>query len=307
MNEKVRTVDILPVIAMGGLIVLVNCLALAVAGPFEAAGEVAFINPSDPWNLVFFFVVLVVFTAVILLIAKYGKKEWIQAIFIGATGIFDLYVFYPLFNLAIPDVWVCIGLSIALTAVIVALLYKYPEWYVVDISAALTGVGAIAILGISLTVLMVIILLIVMALYDAISVYKTKHMIDLADTLVDLKLPVLFVIPKKRGYSLLEEKKRLKQKLDEGEKREAFFMGTGDIVIPGILAAAVFHSLPSDGLLVALSVVAGGLVGFAVLMIFVFKGKPQAGLPFLVPGVILGYVVSSFLLFGGLEGLGAIL
>jgi len=149
----------------------------------------------------------------------------------------------------------------------------------------------------------VIVVLIVMALYDAISVYKTKHMIDLADTLIDLKLPILFVIPKKGSYSLIKETKGLKEKLKEGEKREAFFLGLGDVVLPGILVASAFHYLPSNSLLVASSVMLGTLIGFALLMAFVVKGKPQAGLPFLCPGAILGYVVSSYLLFGGIVGL----
>jgi len=52
-----------------------------------------------------------------------------------------------------------------------------------------------------------------------------------------------------------------------------------------------------------LSVMLGTLVGFAVLMRAVMKGKPQAGLPYLCSGAILGYLVSSYLLFGELVGL----
>jgi presenilin-like A22 family membrane protease len=47
----------------------------------------------------------------------------------------------------------------------------------------------------------------------------------------------------------------------------------------------------------------GTLVGFAVLMTVVVKGKPQAGLPYLCSGAILGYVISSLILFGELAGL----
>jgi presenilin-like A22 family membrane protease len=168
-------------------------------------------------------------------------------------------------------------------------------------------VGAIAMIGISLTIFIVIILLVGMALYDAISVYKTKHMIDLADTLIDLKLPILFVIPKTREYSLIKEEKTLKEKLKDGEKREAFFMGAGDVVIPGILAVAAFYNIAGNGFLIGLSVIAGTLVGFALLMALVIKGKPQAGLPFLCPGAILGYLISSLLLTGGIAGISSLI
>jgi presenilin-like A22 family membrane protease len=301
MNEKKESIDVVPIFLMGGLFVLIDLLALVVTRPFEAAGVYAFVDPADPFNLAYFFLILLLFTAVILLISKFWKKQVVQAIILGSTGILCLYVFYPLLAVVVPETW-SLGLSIAVTAILLILLVKYPEWYIVDISGVITGVGAIAILGISLSIVIVIVLLIGMSIYDAISVYKTKHMIDLADTLIDLKLPVLFVIPKIREYSLVKEKKSLKEKLKEEEKRDAFFIGMGDIIIPGILVASAFHNLPSNGLLIALSVMVGTLVGFALLMASVIKGKPQAGLPYLCPGAIIGYLVSSYLVFGGIVG-----
>ena len=302
MNAKTKAIDVLPIVLMGGLFVLIDLVAFWVTGPFEAAGAVAFENPGDWSNLLFFFAVLIVFTAVILVIAKYGRKHLIQWIFLIATGILAIYVFDPLLALALPGWWP-LGVSIALSVFLVVMLVKFPEWYVLDISGILTAVGAIAMIGISLTILIVVVLLIAMALYDAISVYQTKHMIDLADTLIDLKLPILFVIPKKTDYSLIKETKGLKEKLKEGEKRDAFFMGVGDVVIPGILAVAAFHNIPVYGFLIGVSVIIGTLAGFAALMLLVIKGKPQAGLPFLCPGAILGYVISSLILTGAIVGL----
>ena len=126
-------------------------------------------------------------------------------------------------------------------------------------------------------------------------------MIDLADTVMDLKLPVLLVVPKIRKYSLLKETKSLKEKLKDDEERDAFFMGLGDIIMPGILVASVYNI--ENGLPIALSVILGTLVGFAILMMFVLKGKPQAGLPCLCGGAILGYVISSLILHGALLGI----
>jgi presenilin-like A22 family membrane protease len=39
----------------------------------------------------------------------------------------------------------------------------------------------------------------------------------------------------------------------------------------------------------------GTLAGYAVLYTFVMKGKPQAGLPFLNSGVILGFFIGVLL------------
>ena len=114
----------------------------------------------------------------------------------------------------------------------IAALIKHPEWYIINLCGIIVGVGAIGIFGISLSIFLVIVLLIGLSIYDAISVYKTKHMIDLADAVMALKLPVMLVVPKTRQYSLLKETKGLKEKLEEKKEREAFFMGLGDIVMP---------------------------------------------------------------------------
>lgn len=80
-------------------------------------------------------------------------------------------------------------------------------------------------------------------------------------------------------------------------------MGLGDVVMPGILVVSTFHNITANGLLVTFSVILGTLIGFVALMASVIKGKPQAGLPYLCSGAVLGYLVSSYILFGKLVGL----
>jgi presenilin-like A22 family membrane protease len=305
--------EIYPIILMASIFVIIHGLALLITKPFVDAGvKPAFENPNNPLNIVYIFVILIVFTVVILLIAKFWIKKIIQVIILGSIGYTAAYLFYLLLILIIPDAlseYIPLSeiLAIVFAIILVFTLYKYPEWYVIDISGVIIGAGAIAIFGMSLGVLLVIVFLIVLAIYDAISVYKTKHMIDLADTVMDLKLPVLLVVPKIRNYSLLKETKSLKKQIKEGEERDAFFMGLGDIVMPGILVVATYYNFLNnnipDGLLIALSVMVGTLIGFAFLMIFVLKGKPQAGLPLLCGGAIAGYIISSLILFGELKGL----
>jgi len=66
------------------------------------------------------------------------------------------------------------------------------------------GAGAAALFGISFGLLPALLLLSVLAIYDAISVYGTEHMLDLADGVMDLKIPVVLVIPMTLSYSYLE-------------------------------------------------------------------------------------------------------
>ena len=75
------------------------------------------------------------------------------------------------------------------------------------------------------------------------------------------------------------------------------FMGLGDIIIPGTL---IVSSKLSMGWSVGLGALVGSLIGFTVLMSFVLKGKPQAGLPLLNGGAILGFLIMAFVT-GGLD------
>jgi len=299
-----KAAEAVPILMMGALFVLIDFLVLSVTPALEASAStsvasatVAFGNPNDPWNLAYFFLILIVFTAAILLVSKFWKKQVVKIIFLGAIALLDVYVFYALLT-TILSVGLSLGLSLAASTIILIMLVKNPEWYIIDISGILSAFGAIALVGISLSISIVLVFLMIMAVYDAISVYKTKHMIDLASTSLEQKLPVLFIIPKKRGYSFAKEVKSLKEKLKTGEKRDAFFLGLGDVVIPGILIVSTFHNLTSNALLMSMSVMLGTLAGFIVLTTFVLKGKPQAGLPFLCTGAIIGYLLASYLIFG---------
>jgi hypothetical protein len=73
--------------------------------------------------------------------------------------------------------------------------YKITSKLVIDASGIIMAAGSMGMFGISLNISLVIILLAGMAVYDAISVYKTKHMLDLADTFMRLKVPAMLIIP----------------------------------------------------------------------------------------------------------------
>jgi presenilin-like A22 family membrane protease len=265
----------------------------------------AFENPNDPMIPIYYIIAIVFFTFGVLYIIKKRREDIVRIVFLGAVVYTVFYVLLIMSSAALP-VLVALVISLGLTAVLAYYLVKRPEWYIVDATGMLVAVGIVGILGISLQILPVLILLVALAVYDAISVYGTKHMVALADGVTSMRLPILLVIPKKRGYSYLRQAP-LKEQLDSKEEREAMFMGLGDIVIPGVLITSAFYYLGDDlvagigsNLLVALGTLAGAMVGFAVLMRFVLRGNPQAGLPLLNGGAIAGYAVTYLLVFGDL-------
>ncbi len=279
---------------MISIFLFVYLASIAIAEKFERLGVRAFENPDDPANIVYFIATLLIITALIIIIAKLWKKEAIQVFVLLAiiATIFTLFqaLFYGFVTNIIAD-----ALSLAISVALIVLLLAYPEWYIIDLSAIILSIGAVTIFGISISPYLVIPLLIVLALYDAISVYKTKHMIDLADTIVDLKLPVLFIIPYKIRYRFRKQVGGLKKQVKRKE-RDALFVGVGDVVIPGILVISAYSFTSS--LEISLSVVAGIIAGFICLMVFPSKDKPHAGLPFLNTGAIIGYILSSLIFHG---------
>jgi len=301
MDAAVRSV-----IFMALIFVVSQLGAMVMVSSVLSEEEAAFENPNDPLIPIFYVLAMIAFTFVVLYIIKKKRVQVVRVVFLGAVGFTIFYVLLVIMIL-FDTGFIALAASIALTVLIMYLLAKKPEWYIIDAAGMLVAVGVIGIFGISLEILPVMILLIALAVYDAVSVYGTKHMVALADGVTQMRLPILLVIPKKRGYSYLKAKP-LKEQLKDGEEREAMFMGLGDVIIPGVLIASAFNFLPADvvagvggNLLVALGALIGAVIGFAALMTFVLKGNPQAGLPLLNGGTIIGYAVSYLIVFGDLS------
>jgi presenilin-like A22 family membrane protease len=305
--------------AMGIILLGSQLVAIALAPLFSGNGFQAFANPSDVTNTAVYIVLILVFTGIILLLVRYRRQS--IAKYVILASIFVTLAFVLLLPLAIGVDFATGGsldinllaylstlLSFAVAGGLVYLLVKFPEWYVVDTIGFVTAAGVTAILGISFGILPAILLLMALAVYDAWAVYRTKHMVTLADELTSQRLPILLVIPKKAGYSFREQKS-LKEQVAAGEERDAMFVGLGDLIIPGILSVSAFTFLgPVAGstpgfpgsLIVAIGTIIGSLAGFVVLMRFVLKGNPQAGLPLLNGGALLGFVVTGWLVYGHL-------
>ncbi|HET6581565.1 MAG TPA: presenilin family intramembrane aspartyl protease PSH [Methanoregula sp.] len=283
---------VIPFLVMPLLLLAVEIGSILISLPVQAAGITAFEDPTSLANPFIFIAILLVFTGFLLLLIKYGKKAWIAAIIAISIFLTFVYIFSALVNMMTADPNLAAALVIILSILAIVLLYKYPEWYVIDGLGILIAAGVAAIFGSSLEYYLVIVLLVLLAVYDAISVYKTKHMITLAEGVIDLKTPILFVIPKRRDYSFIRDGIG---KLEDGGERAAFIIGMGDMIMPSILVVSANVFLQGWRLfgivnLPALGAMLGSLAGLGVLLSYVASGKPQAGLPPLNGGTILGFL-----------------
>ena len=285
-----------PILALALCFVIAHITAMYMVPAYEEAEVQAFEDPDDPTNSVYYIGIILVFTAFILWIAKQNLDWVLQLIFLTAIGTTFIYVFYPFFHsYGIEGFAGYLGAT-AFAVQLTFLLISYPEWYVIDLSGVILAAGVSAIFGISFGLLPALLLLTGLAIYDAWAVYRTGHMVDLADSVMDLKLPILLVMPKSWDYSFLKQGS-LNEQIESGEKRGALFMGLGDLVIPGAL---VVSSKAALGWSVGLATMIGSLVGFFILMTYVLSGRPQAGLPLLNGGAILGYLIGAFVFAGEL-------
>jgi presenilin-like A22 family membrane protease len=283
---------IVPFLVIPLLLLAVEIGALLISLPVQAAGITAFEDPTSVANPFIFIAILLVFTGFLLLLIKFDLRKVMSAIIALSLFLTFGYIFTALVFVVLGTSDLAAVVILALSVAAMVLLYKYPEWYVVDGLGILIGAGVASIFGVSLDILPVIVLLLLLAVYDAISVYKTKHMITLAEGVIDLKTPILFVIPKRRDYSFIRDGIG---KLDEGGERAAFIIGMGDMIMPSILVVSANVFLQGWRLLgiinlPALGAILGSLAGLGILLSYVSSGKPQAGLPPLNGGTILGFL-----------------
>jgi len=315
-----------------GLFLVVQLGALALVPEFAESGYQAVENPENPTNSLVYIAAIIAMTGLMLAAFRYNLDQAIRLLIVGVSAWLSWYVFSAVVSpLAAAAPAVAVGVA----------LLAYPEWYVIDAAGVLMGAGAAGLFGISFGLLPALLLLAFLAVYDAISVYGTEHMLSLAEGVMDLNIPVVLVIPLSLSYSLLDEEPEADEAADGGsppgdlegadapqdanapqdgdahqdadrgstdvaeptdiEDRDAFFIGLGDAVIPAVLVASAATFSPATALSVpliginvpALLAMVGSLGGLLVLMSWVIKGRPHAGLPLLNGGAIGGYLIGS--------------
>lgn len=301
-----------------GLYVGAQLVALALSLPFKSAGLATTSNPNSPAAPLFIILLIVLAPLFILwFVRRKGGLSTLRVVLLVAIAAsLNLTLYYTL-GLLLPathfipppeaglffDPAATIASAVAVT--ILLALWIEPQWYIVDAAGFLAAGALIALLGISFGILPVFILLIALAVYDAIAVYRTKHMVSLADVVTEMRLPILMVMPSSAGFDYTQAPSLQAQREKPVEEREAMFMGLGDVVIPGALVVSAFIWLPTHpaiaglgaNLWVALAAIAGSLVGYGLLMRRALSGNPQAGLPFLNGGALAGYILAYLLLF----------
>lgn len=125
--------------------------------------------------------------------------------------------------------------------------------------------------------------LLVLAVYDVIAVYGTKHMVTMFKSLLSKGVIFAIIIP--------EHPRLLFKKLKDVAPGEGFFfLGTGDLALPSFFVA----SAARQDFVLALGAAIGSIVGlfFTDLLFQLGRKRPMPALPPIAAGTIAGFFVA---------------
>lgn len=271
------------------LFFLTQILGIFVAIRVSRVLEVLKIKPQ-PISFYGFLVYILIATLIILVFLKISKKGsgvvlqilFVLAVFSGLDILFSTFIMEP-------------GAMI-LAAGLVTFRFIRPTVLLHNliVIGSLSGIGGV--LGITLFPRDAIILLIILAIYDIIAVYKTKHMVKMAQEMIKKRVILGIIIPEKiLGFrasmvDVEQDKIPVRRILKPGARAQFMILGGGDLALPLLLISSVAVLNIWRAIVILIFALFGLL---AMHLIFIkLKSRPMAALPPLAIFSILGYLVS---------------
>ncbi|MFH1696482.1 MAG: presenilin family intramembrane aspartyl protease, partial [Candidatus Diapherotrites archaeon] len=234
-------------------------------------------GPEDVESSVGLFGYIIGFTIILLIAIKFLTGRllyWLMKVLESAAILGTSFLVFASF---VDHVFVGL-VSIALVAL--RNIYSKNLW-LRNVTSVLSAAGAGALIGVSLGVFPVLVFISMLAIYDLVAVFKTKHMVTIAKAVTKKNLSFTFAMP---------------------TKEHTFELGTGDMVIPLTFAVSVMaagkQALVFPLFLVApMLILAASLAGLLWTIDYCAK-KPGRALPALPPQTVL--MILAWLLAGAL-------
>lgn len=293
------------------IFIMASILAVLFTEALTSSGYHGSSSTSESFGYFIVYIVATVFiTLLILFLARRKKGKSIKYVFLfvmiyvvffvalvaadyayAYLQYFFLYIYYTPFpqlpNMLTVDfylVWLVPPVIIGYE------LFTKPNWIVVNVTGLIMAIGIASIWSLFLGVWFALALLVILAVYDYISVFKTKHMITLANVALDESIPMLFVVPESSDFDMSS------LSIENREGNRAVLLGFGDIAIPTVLvvSSTVYGMGRSFASAFFFFPFFGGIIGMIYLMFFM-KRRPAPGLPAINGGVIAGFALAFLL------------
>ncbi len=280
-----------------GLFLIVQALGIAVAINLIGMGlsvPIVTENPEDVVNAAGLFVYILIFTGALLLMILFMKRKplyWLMklleliAVFATSTIVFSVFM---------PEI---IAFALAFLIVLSRIIYAQ-NVLLRNVASVLAVSGAGAVIGVSLGVLPVMVFIALLAVYDLIAVFKTKHMVVMAKSITKMNLAFTFAMPA-RGELIAEAPGGRKKGKLVKVPAHMFELGTGDMVIPLMFASSAMNASALAFplyLVPALLILLGSIAGLVITVDYSSRhvGKALPALPLQVVIMLVLYSVAKF-------------
>lgn len=267
------------------------------------------LKEKEEFNYAFVSVIIAFMIAIFLLLllsklnAEFFLRLWfflviVISLVISFNVVFSLTGLSSEINLLqynLPISWI-LALVVALPLAYIK-IYKR-NFFVHNFTELLIYPGIAAVFVPILNIYTIILLLILISVYDAWAVWHSGIMQKMAKYQINqLNIFSGFFVPyvsKKVKMQMMKLKESSNKKLKEKKiKVNVAILGGGDVVFPIITAGVVLKTL---GLLPALLVIIGAVLGLSYLFFFAEKRKFYPAMPFITAGIFLG-IAAGYLLF----------
>jgi presenilin-like A22 family membrane protease len=259
-------------------------------------------NSPEVSFLLFGYIIFV--TAIMLLVIRV-KKSFVRGIEAFVVFISSWLTFSFLIPFEVQNLWINslssllspLGLDFIAGIVTLDLIFALAltSWKVLrptivsqNVAAIFSGSGVGALLGMSLGIVPCIIFMMILSVYDFVSVFITKHMVTMAKAVTERPMAFTIAAPHKFSKAKFVPTKGAKKKV------HVFQLGLGDIIIPMMFSVAALNMF---GIISSLFIIAGSLVSLVALTLIITR-KPMAlpALPFICSGALAGYILFLILL-----------
>ncbi|MBN2067332.1 MAG: hypothetical protein JW744_02600 [Candidatus Diapherotrites archaeon] len=249
------------------------CVGVSLIGAIET-GEleqptVVTENPDDPINAIALIVYILFFTGMLLILMRLFKGRWLFKL-LETVVVFTASII--VFSAFIPSI------AFLFTVLIVGLRLLMPGHIMLRNCVAIIAISGVgAMVGVTLGVIPIVLFLILLACYDFIAVFKTKHMVTLAKGIANRNLAFTVAMP---------------------TPKHQFELGTGDLVLPLAFAVSVMESKQAIGfpgfVFPAVLVLAASLAGLLITIWYANRhvGKALPALPLQAAFMVMAWALS---------------
>lgn len=269
---------------------------------------------SSPASVLFYVVYIVIVSALLLFIFKIYKGTKLFMVFEGAVVLLASFIVFSViiailassvqsYALGSGDIWAFVA---ALVPAVILVIAKNKIPRLRNATAIIASVGVGLALGISFGFKLAFLFMVVLGVYDFVSVFVTKHMIALGDMAIQNNLSFLIMVREtkavpmsylsaneRREYlkskALLERQGGIVSKLTSENMAlvpALTALGTGDLAVPLMLAISAYKV--QLNFVLSFVIILGSLLGLWLNMLVLRRYKRALpAIPLLFTGIVI--------------------